>query len=90
MRTFMDEIRAGWTTPEKIDDYIGRWHDATEDGVPLHEFLGLTWDEYKRWGEHNVLPRHLDNAKAGGAPTGSRWGYLPCGCTHDGYGDHLR
>lgn len=34
-------------------------------------------------------PYYLDNPKAIGAPVGSKWGYLPCGCTHDGHGGHL-
>lgn len=32
----------------------------------------------------------LDNPKSAGAPDGWRWGYLPCGCRHDGFGGHAR
>ena len=32
----------------------------------------------------------MDNPKACGAPEGSQWGYLSCGCSNDGYGRHLR
>jgi hypothetical protein len=35
-------------TPEAIDDLIDLWHDS-DDPRPLHAFLGMTWDEYKRW-----------------------------------------
>lgn len=35
-------------------------------------------------------PYYLDNQRAVGATPGSQWGYLPCGCTHDGRGGHLR
>lgn len=90
MRTFMDDVGAGSATPDQIDDYIDNWHDSAENGTPLHTFLGLTWDEYKRWAENGALPHRLDHPKACGAPARSRWGYLPCGCTHDGYGRHAR
>ena len=35
-----------------LDDLIEEWHNTEGDGIPLHEFLGMTWDEYKRWVEH--------------------------------------
>lgn len=35
-------------------------------------------------------PKFMDNPKACGAPAGSRWGYLPCGCSNDGHGKHVR
>lgn len=31
-----------------VDDLIDQWHEG-DDGVELHEFLGMTWDEYKNW-----------------------------------------
>jgi hypothetical protein len=34
--------------------------------------------------------RVLNNEPACGAPKDSRWGYLPCGCSHDGMGNHVR
>lgn len=91
MTTFMGAVRAGEAQPSDIDAWIARWHDDPSPfGPKLHEFLGLTWDEYKRWVETSELPRLLDNEKACGAPASSRWGYLECGCTNDGYGGHLR
>lgn len=35
-------------------------------------------------------PFYMDNPKAVGAPSRSRWGYLPCGCSNDGHGRHVR
>jgi hypothetical protein len=32
-----------------LDDYeqqIETWHATEEDGQPLHEYLGLTWEQY--------------------------------------------
>lgn len=31
-------------------DLIDKWHD-TDQSQPLHEFLGMTWDEYAAWVE---------------------------------------
>lgn len=35
-------------------------------------------------------PQYMENPAAVGAPKNSRWGYLPCGCSNDGYGRHAR
>lgn len=35
-------------------------------------------------------PVYLDNPKAVGALPNAPYGYLPCGCSHDGYGGHQR
>lgn len=43
------------STPVDIDDYIEKWH-TSDTGLSLHEFLGMTWDEYKVWIEKNELP----------------------------------
>jgi len=39
-------------TEEKLLDEVDRWHEMHGDGVPLHEFLGMTHDEYARWVEN--------------------------------------
>lgn len=52
---FMDRVLAGRAYARDIEDYVEYWHEAPEDSVAakqeLHEFLGLTWDEYKLWVE---------------------------------------
>ena len=40
----------------KIDDEIGAWHEA-DTTVPLHEWLGLTSDEYQLYVEKPVSIR---------------------------------
>lgn len=37
------------------DERVGEWHDGDYEG-PLHEFLGMTEEEYKVFVEKNVLP----------------------------------
>lgn len=48
--TFFDLYSQGKALPEDINDFIDRWHDEvrTRD-VPLHDYLGLSRDEYEVW-----------------------------------------
>jgi hypothetical protein len=43
-------------TPETIDDLVEAWHSEPENGVPLHEHLDMTWDQYNRWLRTGELP----------------------------------
>jgi hypothetical protein len=49
-------------TPEekRINDLIDQWHEGNT-GVPLHEFLGMTWEQYGEWLESNLWPKHIGN-----------------------------
>lgn len=40
-----------------LDEMVEEWHDGPDDGIELHEYLGLTWQEYKSWTETTVDPR---------------------------------
>ena len=33
----------------KIDDRIDIWHESPEIRIPLHTYLGWTWQEYAEW-----------------------------------------
>lgn len=48
--TFMDRVLSGQITDPKdeIDDYVDEWHESTS-ALPLHEYLGLTQQEYELW-----------------------------------------
>lgn len=45
-----------------LDNMIDAWHDSGPDEVrSLHEYLGMTWDEYKSWTETTIVPQsYLD------------------------------
>jgi hypothetical protein len=47
---YIDQVLDGRTLWTDADDFVERWHesDSTES---LHEYLGLTWDEYALWTE---------------------------------------
>lgn len=47
--TFVEAYRAGLVTAQEVDDYVEEWHNAPEDGVPLHEFLGMNTAMYAAW-----------------------------------------
>lgn len=50
MATFLSEYLAGNATLEDIDDYIEIWHtDPVGEGISIHDFLGMTWNEYVLW-----------------------------------------
>lgn len=46
--TYIDKYIEGSATADDIENYIEYWH-THETGKPLHEFLGLTWEEYGQW-----------------------------------------
>lgn len=35
-------------TPEELDDHIDKWHNS-DSNKPLHEFLGMTREQYSLW-----------------------------------------
>lgn len=54
--TFMGHHVAG-RDPGDIDDWIERWHEG-DSNLQLHQFLGMTWEEYGNWG---LAPKCLDS-----------------------------
>ena len=60
MNTFIDLVRMGKADPDDIDNYVDAWHDSGPDETrKLHEFLGMTWDEYARWVEDPTCLRQI-------------------------------
>lgn len=43
-----------------LDDLVEEWHNSVpiDDGryVPLHQHLGMTWEEYSEWVSHGKIP----------------------------------
>lgn len=46
--TFMQLALRGEVLPDEIDDFVDAWHEGTDHGE-LHEFLGMTLEEYSLW-----------------------------------------
>jgi len=50
--SFFDLFSRGDASPDDIEEYVGKWHDEYKGRLeypPLHEYLGLTRDEYEVW-----------------------------------------
>jgi hypothetical protein len=47
-RRFLDLLIAGKVSPDQIDDFVDRWHEAP-GGRELHDHLGMTSEEYSLW-----------------------------------------
>ena len=45
---FVDLCVMGQYHIEDIDDFIDEWHEGEGD-EDLHEFLGMSWEEYDLW-----------------------------------------
>jgi hypothetical protein len=51
-RTFFDLYRRGEVSRDDIDDFIDAWHgtaDLNAAPLPLHDYLGMSRDEYEIW-----------------------------------------
>ena len=51
-KSFMERALEGDADIESVDDAVAEWHESNP-GVPVHEYLGMTWLEYPVW-----APRH--------------------------------
>lgn len=48
--SFFDLYSRGEAAPDDIEDFVGIWHEDLESwarGMPLHEYLGLSHEEYE-------------------------------------------
>ena len=41
----IDRIKHG-SIQDDLDDLVDRWHKGEGGSMPLHEWLGMTWEEY--------------------------------------------
>lgn len=50
-KNFMEKYMSGEVFADDIDDFIDQYDDNDEINsvMETHEFLGLTWDEYRCW-----------------------------------------
>ena len=56
MSDFITMCLSGEAHPEEIDEFVNQWHDSGSD-LPIHEYLGMTRDEYLSWvRDPDVLP----------------------------------
>lgn len=48
LKPFLDRLMAGHVLMQEIDDFVERWHGGDGTGE-LHEFLGMSLEEYTLW-----------------------------------------
>jgi hypothetical protein len=65
--TFLDLCVRGKAGPDEIDDFIDRWHEAPE-GRELHEYLGMTEEEYGNWLRQPDALANIIKARQGTTP----------------------
>lgn len=65
MKTFVQACVENPEVEIDIDEWIADWHEGRAgSGLPLHEFLGMSWKEYARWvRDPEALPDILDAAR---------------------------
>jgi hypothetical protein len=56
--TFVERCLQGRANLDEIDDYIDEWRNSTDDRE-LHDYLGMSWDEYRLWVERPAALRHI-------------------------------
>lgn len=59
MSTFVELYLSGRVELDEIDRFIEVWHTNRYEDRPLHEFLGMTWEEYAQWIENPKVFRVL-------------------------------
>ena len=47
-RAFIDLCLEGKVPLDDVDDFVDRWHE-TPEGFELHDYLGMTPEEYSLW-----------------------------------------
>jgi len=63
MSNFVQKCLSRQASLEDIDDYIDQWHDHPGNQA-LHEFLGMTRDEYAGWiADASTLPAIISSHK---------------------------
>lgn len=56
--TFIELLVDGRALPDDADDFVDQWSDS-HDPRPLHDFLGMSWDEYSLWVEQPASLRYI-------------------------------
>ena len=62
--SFIEKCINGDASLDEIDDYIDEWHDSdSTNDLELHEFLGMSWEEYSLWAIKPSLLEEIVNER---------------------------
>jgi hypothetical protein len=67
-RSFIELCLTGDIVMDEIDDFVERWHEDASVTQPIHEFLGMTKEEYALWVEQPGSLRLILAAREENAP----------------------
>jgi hypothetical protein len=55
--SFIDLCLSGDVLEDEIDSFVDSWHEDDETTLELHEYLGMSWEEYSVWATRpSILP----------------------------------
>ncbi len=64
--SFIELCLNGDVLEDEIDDFVDNWHEDEKTTLELHEYLGMSWDEYSIWATRpSILPFILSARKKG-------------------------
>jgi hypothetical protein len=64
--TFVECYLEGAVQENDIEWWVTAWHAGIfGSGLLLHEYLGLTWDEYAQWASDPSALPHILEARTG-------------------------
>ena len=62
MSSFIEQCLSGHALLDEIDDFIDTWHESDSD-LELHDFLGMSNDEFSAWVKDSSVLPHIIRAK---------------------------
>jgi hypothetical protein len=64
--TFFELYSQGHATPDQIDDFVDQWHGGDGQQQAIHEYLGLSLEQYDFWMRApDALPKVLAARREG-------------------------
>lgn len=64
--SFIDLCLGGDVLEDEIDEFIDKWHEDEETTLELHDYLGMSWEEYSVWATRPSILPFILSAKRNG------------------------
>lgn len=66
MTSFVQMCISGDALEVEVDEYVELWHSGKLGDGELHDYLGMTWEEYSIWGTTPSVLRYIIAARKRG------------------------
>lgn len=63
MSNFIEMCINGEALEDEIDDFVEKWHEGECSDLDLHEYLGMSWEDYSIWATNPSVLRFIIAAK---------------------------